>query len=141
MKKDHMNRFTIHSTGSLIALLALLISFSLTSCQDSKEVELSGKCVKVKLVSTLCGQAVLHIEDPAAYALGETWKSHTNVFLAVFDCSVNEQAIANTTFYVELQTNPFMNDTCPRCMAAIDYTGEKKYYARVSTKCNGGSTE
>lgn len=104
-------------------------------------MELSGKCVKVKLVSTLCGQAVLHIQDPADYALSETWGNQSNVFFVVFDCSVNEQAIANTTFYVELQTNLILNDYCYRCKAVIDYSGEKKYYARVSTKCGGSSTE
>ncbi|MFY8035981.1 MAG: hypothetical protein ACOVMQ_02380 [Cyclobacteriaceae bacterium] len=136
-----MNRFSFTRATLPVAVAVLTIIFIFTSCQDDKEVEISGKCVKVKLVSILCGQAVLHIEDPAAYALGETWKSHTNVFFVVFDCSVNEQAIANTTFYVDLQKSPFLDDTCPRCAAAVDYTGEKKYYARVSSKCGGGSTE
>ncbi|MBI3218506.1 MAG: hypothetical protein HYZ44_03265 [Bacteroidetes bacterium] len=133
--------FSSLSFSKKLAFVLTVFVMGFTSCRDSKEVELSGKCVKVKLVSVLCGQAVLHIEDQAAYSLGETWNNQANVFFAVFDCSVNEQAIANTTFYVELQTNPFQNDTCYRCMAAIDYTGEKKYYVRVSTKCGGGSTE
>ncbi len=133
--------FPFSSVSKNLAFVLTMLVLGITSCQDSKEVELSGKCFKVKLVSILCGQAVLHIEDPAYYSIGETWKNQANVFFAVFDCTVNEQAIANTTFYVELQTNPFLNDTCPRCMAAIDYTGEKKYYARVSTKCGGNLTD
>lgn len=133
--------FSFSSVSRNLAIVLTMFALSITSCQDAKEVELSGKCVKVKLVSILCGQAVVHIEDPAYYSLGETWNTHTNVFFAVFDCSVNEQSITNTTFYVELHTSPFMNDTCPRCAAAIDYTGTKRYYAHVVPNCGGGSTE
>ncbi len=122
--------------------IVMAIVTGLFACQDSKEADPSGDCVKVSLVSVLCGQAVMHIEDPAKYKLGETWNSHSNVFFAILDCSANEQAIKDAPFfYVELSTKPFPDDTCPRCTAAAPYTGEKKYFARVVTSCVGNSGE
>lgn len=122
--------------------LAIITIFFLFSCHNEKELGPRGDCVKVRVVSVLCGQAVMKIEDPAKYSFGESWKNQSNVFLGYLDCSANETALKDAPFfYVELNSKPFPDDTCPRCMAAIDYTGEKKYYVRVSTKCGSGSTE
>ena len=120
----------------------MAIVTGLFACQDSKEADPSGDCVKVSLVSVLCGQAVMHIEDPAKYKWGETWSNYSNVFFAVLDCAAKEQIIKGSPFfYVELSTKPFPDATCPRCTAAVTYSGEKKYFARVVTNCSNNSGE
>lgn len=121
---------------------AIITIFFLMACHNEKELDPTGACVKVRLVSVLCSQAVMKIEDPTKYSLGENWKDHSNVFLGFLDCSANEPALKDAPFfYVELNTKPFPDDTCPRCAAAIDYSGEKHFYVRVVPNCGGGSTQ
>gem|GEM_PF-4329439 len=101
-----------------------LCCFSL-ACSASEPVRF-----EVELVTTTCGEAVLQIQDSAHYAYGETWNGHDHVFFTVFDCTVDIEKLQEGPFMVTLVDEPGPQD-CARCLATLDYSGNKKYHVRV----------
>jgi hypothetical protein len=110
--------------------IAAILAFAIVSCEDITE---NPGCLEVSLVSELCGHAVLKIESPLYYHLGETWNGHNNVFYTFFDCEDMGKE-KEGTFFVEI-LEEFKEADCPVCLAMIDYQGEKKYPVKIVDVC------
>ena len=114
----------------------IIASFAtMFGCTDNNDVAPSDQCFEVSYVTGLCGQAVLKIENPVFFKLGETWNGHENVFYTVFDCSVDEAELSKTSFFVRIKQNTTDTD-CIRCLALLDYQGSKQYLVDVVDDCS-----
>ncbi len=112
----------------------LMVFFTLQGC-EKRELAIPGEnCFAVSYLMGICGQAVLKIQNPEFYHLGETWNGHENVFLTDFACEVDVSSILKGIFYVSISEN-FSLGECVRCAAAIDYTGSKNHPVNVLTNC------
>lgn len=120
----------------LFASLTIFLFLGFDRCSEEENAT-TGKCIEVSIVASICGNAVLKIEDPGYYHLGETWNDHQNVFYTFFGCSVKEAELAGKKFFVTLEKEQTDID-CARCLAALDYNGQKKYFVRVHEVCVGG---
>lgn len=114
--------------------VCLLYSLFILSCEKStvypvsdKEKEHKGKCVSVSYLTGICRQAVLKIEDPAHYGLGEQWNGHENVFFTVLGCQIDEAGLKGRVFKVDISDKDTSDQNCIVCKAALDYTGSKSY--------------
>ena len=106
-------------------ILALLLSFVIFSCEDDPGS--FAKCVRVKVVKQLCGQAVLEILDPLYHNMGQSWVDHggtqyENVFSTILPCSL--QVGPADEILIEF-TNELTDQGCNRCMALLE--GPKKF--------------
>lgn len=115
----------------ILLILSLVVLFQ--ACERQELALASGSCFEVSYVSGICGQAVLKIETPAFYHLGESWNGHDNVFLTMFSCE-DDMLSKEGTFYVTLLTEPDPGD-CARCQAAVDYSGNKNYPVKRVNQC------
>ena len=113
-----------------IVIIPFLV-FTLLSCEEILLED--SKCLEVSLVDELCGHAVLKIENPAYYHLGETWNDNENVFYTFFDCEDMEKD-KDGTFFVEI-LDDFKEADCPVCLALIDYQGEKRHPVKILDVC------
>lgn len=109
---------------NLLFLSVLLI----LGCKDS--FNQPGEYVPVTLVRQMCGHAVLKIQDPAYYYLGETADGESNVFLGGLECFAIPPE--DEVFAVQLNPKDFNTD-CAFCMGAISYSGNKHYNVRIHT--------
>ncbi|MBX2947203.1 MAG: hypothetical protein KF725_15340 [Cyclobacteriaceae bacterium] len=112
-----------------VCLFAILFS-----C-DEKTPAYTGECIAVSYLRGICGQAVLKIQDPKYFHLGEDADGDTNVFLAGLECFTDSNVLQKNTFYVELNPNDF-NTNCAVCLAAVAYSGSKQYAVRVHETCS-----
>jgi len=120
--------------------LIIAIASVLVSCREDAVVVPLDQCFEVSYVTGICDQAVLKIEDPAFFALGETSHGEQNVFYTVFDCSVDGSQLSKTNFFVKIkQDTSDMN--CIRCLAAVGYQGSKRYLVDVVDNCSIKSSE
>ena len=106
-------------------ILAALLSSFIFSCEDDHGS--FTKCVRVKLVKQMCGQAVLEILDPLHHNMGQSWVDHAgkqyeNVFSTILPCSL--QVGSADEFMIEF-TNELTDQGCNRCMALLE--GPKKF--------------
>jgi hypothetical protein len=115
---------------SLLPILLSAISLWTCNCQD--EATAYPDCFEVSYVTGICGEAVLKIQDPALYHLGESWSGHENVFFCMLPCGVDTQSLSNKTFRVAFG-NPDHN--CAVCLATIGYTGSKRYNIVITDTC------
>jgi hypothetical protein len=113
----------------------VLCSFFILSCERNivdplpdKEKEL---CVTVSYLTGICRQAVLKIEDPAFYGLGEQWNDHQNVFFTVLGCQIDEASLKGRVFKVTISSKDTSDRNCVVCQAALDYTGSKRYFVTL----------
>lgn len=102
-------------------------------CCDKETLSNATGCVAVKYVTGICGNAVLQIEDPAFYGLGENVDGYEHVFLATLEC-FTDQPLEGKSFLVELDPSDF-NNQCAVCLAMVLYSGTKKYNVRVHQQC------
>jgi len=115
----------------LITLLALVI----LSCENNH----SGKCVNVKVVKELCGQAVLQILDPEYFDHGQTWVDgqgvqYENVFLTILPCSYTDSGTPDIKKELYIQfTDSSTDNTCARCYALLD--GPEKFSFITTQNC------
>lgn len=109
----------------------MVLALGLLACEE--EFPTPGACVEVSLVTELCGQAVLKIENPAYYHLGETWNGHENVFFTFWTCEDMNKP-KEGRFMVTL-ADSFNPGDCAVCMAALDYQGDKKYPVKRVDVC------
>ena len=116
-----------------LPLIVLVALFSLSSC-DEEEPGLPTECIQVALMDTICGQAVLQIQDPNFYYLGETANGVENVFFTYLHCNDMDKDLGGTFF---IKFNPENEDegTCVVCLAALPYDGDKSYEVRVAEDC------
>ncbi len=117
--------------------LGILLAAAVFAGCDTETQSSFDNCISVTFVRALCGYAVLQIQNPSYYAVGETTEDGDHVFLAEVECDANFAELQSTAlFYVELNPVNFDND-CPVCMAAIHYSGSKKYKVRIHSQCAG----
>ncbi len=125
--------------------LFIALLFNAFSCSETKSVVPTNQCFEVSLVTDICGQAVLRIENPAFFKFGETWNGYENVFYTRFDCSVDEvkyKKLKQEPFFVQIRQAPANpNVQCARCAAALDYQGSKKYFIDIVAECNSNSVD
>jgi hypothetical protein len=126
---------------SIILLLGLLLN----ACQ-SDETQIPTQCVKVKIIATICGMAVLQIQDPAYYGYGEKgWASggqvFDHVFFTEFSCQ-DEQTLSQLARpnLVGLVLNvKFLEkadaDSCVRCKAMVANPPATRQYVQLKTSC------
>jgi hypothetical protein len=119
-------------------IVYLLCSFLILSCERNsvdplldKEKEQKGKCVTVSYLTGICRQAVLKIEDPAFFGLGEQWNDNQNVFFTVLGCEIDEASLKGRVFKVTISSEDTGVENCVVCQAALDYTGSKKYFVTL----------
>lgn len=117
----------------LFASLLIFLFLGMDKCSED-DTPATGQCIEVSLVQSLCSQAVLKIENPAFYHLGETWNGHQNVFFTMLGCSADEARLAGKRFFVTLEEKETDND-CARCEALLLYQGNKKYFVQVHEVC------
>ncbi|MEQ6165630.1 MULTISPECIES: hypothetical protein [unclassified Ekhidna] len=105
---------------TLIALLALCLS-----CRESPNPE--GLILEVSLVEAFCGQAILKIEDPVYYHLGESANGEENVFFTMLTCD-DMDIQAEDVFHVKL-VGKYEPGDCVVCLGLLAYDGDKRYNA------------
>lgn len=94
-----------------------------------------GPCIRVRYVTGICLEAVLQIQDPAYYSLGERWKEYDHVFRTTVPCGSEEVLESGKDFYVILLSKPIDEPPCIRCRAALDYDGAKSHPVRLVKRC------
>jgi hypothetical protein len=114
--------------------LLLLSAFALTNCAKEDVPNACGY-VPVRYETGICGYAILKIEHPSFYELGEDVDDYEHVFLAQLECFTDQQALEDKSFLVELNP-PTFNDDCARCLAMVAYSGSKNYRVRIHEKCD-----
>ncbi|MFM7855009.1 MAG: hypothetical protein ACKO96_24555 [Flammeovirgaceae bacterium] len=116
-----------------------LVFLSILSCENlyiDPSAEGGGKktqCITVSYSKWICREAVLKIEDPAFYGMGETWDGEDHVFFTVLGCDINVETLMNKKFKVLVSDKDNSSGNCITCQATLAYTGSKKYFI---TLCN-----
>lgn len=111
-----------------------LLAIALVCC-DKETLTNARGCVAVKYVTGICGNAVLQIENPSYFGLGEDVDGYEHVFLATLECFTDQQPLEGKSFLVELDPSDF-NDQCAVCLAMVAYSGSKKYNVRIHQQCD-----
>jgi hypothetical protein len=111
----------------------VILTILLWNC-ESQTLKTTGGCIPVIQIGGICGQAVLQIQDPDLYHFGEETDGYEHVFLATLECNAF-QIEPGKTFYVQLNPDNF-NGNCAMCLAAVDYSGSKKYPVRIFNSCS-----
>lgn len=129
-----------------IIRFSLLLFISLSAC-STQNTSITGECVRVTLLRNMCGNAILKIEDPAYFMLGENVDGEKNVFLGFVECSdVNLSGNTiptmadGTQLYVELNPKDYTQE-CTTCLAMINYSGKRHYKVRIKENCNAPNIE
>jgi len=122
-------------SNKINTLFILLIVF-LAGC-DTQEANQNTTCIAVTYLRGICGQAVLKIQQPAHYGFGENADGDEHVFLATLECGTDEAALQGKVFFVQLDATDF-NSNCAVCLAAVAYSGSKKYTVKIQNDCSGG---
>jgi hypothetical protein len=115
-----------------IAIALFLISI-LAACNSDNHT-LPSNCIPVKYVRGICGNAVLQVQNPHYYGVGENADGDDHVFLATLECFSDIDAIKGRLFYVELNPTDFKSD-CVVCQAMVNYSGTKQYRVRIHQEC------
>jgi hypothetical protein len=128
------------------ALLLIASVFLLgASCQD-EQLSASKTCIPVKVLRSICGNAVFQIQDSRFYGYGESVGNEENVFLAVLECNAPDAvSLGNSEpqqeiFYAELDPENF-NSNCAVCLAMVNYEGQKHYKVRLHEVCHTIDTD
>ena len=117
-----------------VSIIFLVILGLFQACDKGETALLDANCVQVSYVIGICGEAVLKIENPTQFHMGENWNGHENVFFTILPCGTDEQALSNGTFYVEIVPS-IQDDSCVRCAATIGYSGSKRYHIVLRNQC------
>lgn len=123
-------------------VLLLIVSVFLlsASCQDESP-SVSKTCIPVKLLRSVCGNAVFQIQDSRFYQYGESVGNEANVFVAALECNLPDAVILGAQepqqeiFYAELDPENF-NGNCASCLAMVNYEGQKHYQVRLHEVCH-----
>ncbi|WP_424961113.1 hypothetical protein [Ekhidna sp.] len=105
---------------TLIALLALGLS-----CRESPNLE--GITLEVSLVEVFCDQAILKIEDPTYYHLGESANGEENVFYTMLTC--DDMGIQMEGVFLVKLVAEYEPGDCVVCLGLLAYDGDKRYNA------------
>jgi hypothetical protein len=116
-----------------IVITLFLVSI-LAACNSDNQ-SLPNNCIPVKYVRGICAHAVLQVQDPLYYGVGENADGDDHVFLATLECFSDIEAVQDKVFYVELNPTDFKSD-CAVCLAMVNYSGTKHYSVRIHQVCS-----
>lgn len=118
----------------LLSLLVLIPLALIGPCDGSEDVNPVGKCIKVEYVDGICLEAVLRVVDERYVSLSEDWNGQENVFYGIFPCGTDWAKLTSGPVYVEVLAEPEV-PSCVRCMATINYDGQKMYDVKLVSSC------
>ena len=95
------------------------------ACQESPNLE--GTVLEVSLVEEFCGQAILKIEDPVYYHLGESANGEENVFYTMLICE--DMGIQTEGVFPVKLVAEYEPGDCAVCLGLLAYDGDKRYNA------------
>jgi hypothetical protein len=103
-------------------LFIFLVVATVMGCSEENTRNDVG-CVQVKLVKTLCGQAILEILDPGYFDKGQSWvdesgEEYINVFSTLFPCNFNQTLNPGDEFVIQF-TDKVAEENCARCKALL----------------------
>lgn len=104
------------------------------SVKATKDSRLAD-CFRVKTVATICGEAVVQIQNEQYMSLGEDWNGFNNVFFTSLPCGAESFGVEGKEFSVRILEKPDAGD-CIRCKATIAYDGKRRYFIAASETCN-----
>ena len=116
-------------------LLTIIVLLSFLVACEEEDPGLPTECVEVSLVTTMCGQAVMKIQDPNYFYLGESANGEKNVFFTFLHCDdmyINPEE----NFFIEFLSEQDDKGSCAVCLAILAYNGDKSYDVRVRTNCD-----
>jgi hypothetical protein len=123
--------------------IALILSL-ICSCESKQSgADISGACIHVKVISTICNEFIFQILDSKFYELGENgWSSGMNrtdhVFFTTLGCTDLEylSRLARPTLValeLYLQIVDINNDfNCATCQATLGSRPKKQYAVKTS---------
>lgn len=132
---------------AFIVIVSLLVGMWACETEDISQESKQDTCVKVKIVASICGNAVLQIQDPAYYSYGEKgWASGgqvlDHVFYTEFSCQdertlsqLGSSSLVGTVLNVKFVEKPTAGE-CIRCMATVANAPNTRRYVQISTDCN-----
>lgn len=91
-------------------------------------------CIQVKTVASICGEAVLEIQQEKYKSLGEDWNGFYNVFFTVLPCGEEGYGTIGSMFTIRLLEKPAQGE-CIKCYATVGYSGTRKYSIAVAEGC------
>ena len=124
-------------------LITALFAFFmvLTSCYSNNYSE-SKNCIQVKMVQSLCGQAILQVVYPESTQLElQSWidgdgVTYDNVFSTVMPCDVGQSTgEVGSQFYIEIIEAPEIGE-CIRCLAILANAPELSYSIKMVDSCD-----
>jgi len=113
-------------------LLGLFVLVMLSSCNEDDA--LPTGCIEVKVLDMFCGQAIMQIQDPDYYYLGETANGYENVFFTYPHCVDSGRDLSENVL-IEL-TDDKDKGGCAVCLAILPYDGERIYHSRIRDFCD-----
>lgn len=123
------------------AIALILFLYPVWAC-SSDNTAFGKNCLKVKVIESLCGQAVLQVINPNLVELElQSWTSgegvlFENVFSTVIPCNAEQPVFQNgSEFYIEIIETPVTGD-CVRCLALLANAPEINYHIKVVEKCD-----
>ncbi len=127
------------------ASLILLFSLIFSAC-DKSSGELQDQCFEVKILTEICGNAVVQILDPKLYAYGENGYqlqgvTYDHVFTTIFSCADMSKMFATTSslkgLRIKVRATERHEDEayCIRCAAAIANAPQKFTLLKLTTDC------
>jgi hypothetical protein len=116
-------------------IIVLIFFGTLQACNEGATAVLDANCLAVIYITGICGEAVLKIENPTMFHLGESWNGHNNVFFTQLPCGTDEQTLLDKTFFVEIIPETQTDNDCVRCKATIGYNGTKRYNIALRHNC------
>lgn len=124
---------------------SLFVLFTFASCEKNESDIQNDECIEVKIIAEICGTAVLQIQNPKYFDLGENgWTqdggktSYDHVFFTVFSCTdmeyLGKEYIGNLSgklLNVKVQKQ-FEMGNCAVCLAIIANPPGKKQNVQIS---------
>ncbi len=126
----------------LIFCLAGLSLFLFNSCDS----EIDPNCIEVKLMTEICGNAVLQVVDDSFNKELGSWtdtdgKEHRNVFSTfLIPCDDNYPDKVGDTFFIAL-TDSLDTGSCGVCLALPANMPEERYNVRIVEPCAGQAAD
>lgn len=119
-----------------------LLSVSLWSC-DEENLPLDRACIEARVITEICGQAVIQVISPDIDGLGEdNWtdgqgNTYDNVFSTQFSCEDMDNIPEDgSTFYLEV-VEELAPQNCLVCLAIPAHMPETRLNIRVANNCSG----
>ncbi|MFY0592142.1 hypothetical protein [Roseivirga sp.] len=118
--------------------LLTIIFFCLSSCENDDAPD----CIEVRVITQICGNAVLEVISGGENLSLGTWTSadgqiYTNVIGAIFNsCDDNLSENLEGSFFITI-AEPEENSNCIMCLAIPSNMPEPVYPVKIVKSCDG----